>query len=275
MDKHLLTAKHKICNFGDTGDKKVAKKLQIEKHRCNNCNKNYTSRNGLWKHQKKCFESQKNIIEKINDPTEKELITMLIKQNSQLIEHNSILVKNGISNNITNSHNNSHNKTFNLQLFLNETCKNAINLTDFVDSIQLQLSDLEKVGEIGYVEGISNIIINNLNDLDITERPVHCADKKREILYIKDENKWEKEKDNKDKIRKAIRHVANKNANLISKLKQENPDFTKHNSKNFDKYNKMIIEACGGSGDNDDEKENKIIRNIAKNVVINKGDTGL
>ena len=274
MDKHLLTAKHQNCNFGDAGDKKVAKKLQIEKHQCKNCNKSYTSRNGLWRHQKICFETPEIMIEKINEPTEKELIMMLIKQNSQLIEQNSCLVKNGI-NNTTNSHNNSHNKTFNLQLFLNETCKNAINLTDFVDSIQLQLSDLEKVGEIGYVEGISNIIINNLNELDITERPVHCADKKREILYIKDEDKWEKEKDNKDKIKKAIRRIANKNTNLISKLKQDNPDFTKHNSKNFDKYNKMIIEACGGSGDNDDEKEDKIIRNIAKNVVINKGDIGL
>ena len=274
MDKHLLTSKHQNCNFGDAGDKKVAKKLQIEKHQCKNCNKSYTSRNGLWRHQKICFETPEIMIEKINEPTEKELIMMLIKQNSQLIEQNSCLVKNGI-NNTTNSHNNSHNKTFNLQLFLNETCKNAINLTDFVDSIQLQLSDLEKVGEIGYVEGISNIIINNLNELDITERPVHCADKKREILYIKDEDKWEKEKDNKDKIKKAIRRIANKNTNLISKLKQDNPDFTKHNSKNFDKYNKMIIEACGGSGDNDDEKEDKIIRNIAKNVVINKGDIGL
>jgi len=274
MDKHILSSKHKNCNFGDAGDTKVAKKLQIEKYQCDICNKKYTSRNGLWKHQKICFENPENIIEKKNEPVEKELIMMLIKQNSQLIEQNSALVKNGI-NNITNSHNNSHNKTFNLQLFLNETCKNAINLTDFVDSIQLQLSDLEKVGEIGYIEGISNIIINNLNDLDITERPVHCADKKREILYIKDENKWEKEKDDKDNIRKAIRRIANKNTNLLSKLKQENPDFTKHNSKNFDKYNKMIIEACGGSGDNDYEKENKIIHNIAKNVVINKGDNGL
>ena len=131
-----------------------------------------------------------------DEPIDKELIMMLIKQNSQLIQQNADLVKN-TSITTTNSHNNtnntnSHNKTFNLQFFLNETCKNAMNITDFVDSIKLQLSDLESVGKIGYVEGLSKIIIKNLNALDVTERPVHCSDSKRETMYVKDEDKWEK-----------------------------------------------------------------------------------
>ena len=145
-----------------------------------------------------------------------------------------------------------------------------MNIMDFVDSIQLQLSDLEKVGELGYVEGISNIIVKNLKALDITQRPVHCTDKKRETLYIKDENKWEKEDNEKKKIRKAINKVACKNQRLLPKFKEVHPDCIKSASKFSDQYNKMIIESMGGSGDNDLEKEDKIIKNIAKQIFIEK-----
>jgi hypothetical protein len=145
-----------------------------------------------------------------------------------------------------------------------------MNIMDFVESIQLQLSDLEKVGELGYVEGISNIIVKNLKALDVTQRPVHCTDKKRETLYIKDENKWEKEDDEKKKIRKAIKKVACKNQRLIPKFKEAHPDCIKAASKFSDQYNKMIIESMGGSGDNDLEKEDKIIKNITKQIVIEK-----
>jgi hypothetical protein len=205
------------------------------------------------------------------------LIIQLLKQNSELIKDNSEfknimmdVIKNG-THNITNSNNtNSNNKTFNLNLFLNETCKDAMNITDFVDSIKLQLSDLENVGKLGYVEGLSNIIVKNLNDLDITERPIHCTDKKREVLYIKDEDKWEKEDHDKKKIRKVIRKVATKNALLLPKFKEAHPDCVKSVSPFSDQYNKLIIESMGGPGDNDNEKENKIIRNISKNITIEK-----
>jgi hypothetical protein len=145
-----------------------------------------------------------------------------------------------------------------------------MNIMDFVDSIKLQLSDLESVGQLGYVEGISNIIVKKLNSLDETKRPVHCADSKREVMYVKDENKWEKENENKQKLRKAIKRVASKNSRLIPEFKEVHPDCIKSSSPYSDQYNKLIIEAMGGSGDNDLEKENKIIRNIAKNVIIDK-----
>jgi hypothetical protein len=145
-----------------------------------------------------------------------------------------------------------------------------MNIMDFVDSIKLQLSDLENVGKVGYVEGISNIISSNLKALDVTQRPIHCADKKREIMYVKDEDKWEKEDDTKKKIRKAIKRVASKNQRLIPKFKEEHPDCLKSASKFSDQYNKIIVESMGGSGDNDLEKEDKIIRNISKNVTIDK-----
>jgi hypothetical protein len=145
-----------------------------------------------------------------------------------------------------------------------------MNIMDFVDSIKLQLTDLENVGKIGYVEGISNIINSNLNALDVTQRPIHCTDRKREVLYIKDENKWEKENNDKTKIRKAIKHIAHKNSKLIPKFKEKYPDCGKSISKYCDQYNKLVIEAMGGLGDNDLEKEDKIITNLSKVVTLDK-----
>jgi hypothetical protein len=144
-----------------------------------------------------------------------------------------------------------------------------MNITDFVDSIKLQLSDLEGVGELGYVEGISNIIIKNLKGLDVTQRPVHCTDKKRETMYIKDEDKWEKDEEKK-KLHKVVRKVTCKNQNLIPKFKEKHPDCNTYHSKFSDQYNKIIIESMGGSGDNEYEKEEKIIKNISKQVFIDK-----
>ena len=266
FNRHLLTIKHK-SNTLATADNTKNEII----YTCDCCNKKFKDRSGLWRHKKKCFANV-DIEYKPSEPTEKELILMLIKQNTQLIEQNASLVKNGVNNSYShnNNNNNSNNKTFNLQVFLNETCKDAMNITDFVNSIQLQLSDLEKVSEIGYTQGISNIIINNLNELDVTQRPVHCADKKREVIYIKDEDKWEKDNEDKLKMRKAIRRVADKNSDLLKKFQELHPDCMQYHSKYGDKYNKMMYEAYGGKGDNYTEKENKIIRNIAKNVVIDK-----
>jgi hypothetical protein len=276
--KHNDTIKHKsvseamaIDNFSMDGDKKSPQKKFI----CLNCNKEYKDNSGLWRHKKKSCEktiyNENNNINKITPELilnvlqqNKELTDLVVEQNKTIIE----LSKNN-QNQIINSNINSNNKAFNLNFFLNETCKNAMNITDFVDSINLQLSDLEKVGEIGYVEGISNIIIKNLNALDETKRPVHCTDKKREIIYVKDQGQWEKD-DNKCKLKKAINRIANKNIKLITQFREKYPECKKSDSKISDKYNKMIIEAMGGSGDNTNEKHEKIIRNIAKEVTINK-----
>ena len=271
-DDHNLSRKHikslKGDINGDKSDKKSAFLLPSEKNIvCENCNKSYMSRNGLWKHKKKCIETKYNEEEEVSD---KDLIMMLLKQNTQLIEQNAELVKNGTHNTISHNNNNSHNKTFNLQFFLNETCKDAMNLMDFVDSIKLQLTDLEKVGRVGFVEGISNIITTNLKALDVTQRPIHCTDNKREVLYIKDENKWEKEADEKDKIRKAIKRVAHKNIMMLPKFKEGHPDCLKSESKYSDQYNKLVIESFGGSGDNDIEKEDKIIKKISNVTTLSK-----
>jgi len=259
-DRHLSTDKHKKRE-----NETYLKQESSKKFVCF-CNKSFNSRTSLWRHKNKCL-GENTIIDN-DDPNDKELILMLIKQNSQLIQQNSDLVKNGTHN--TTISNNSHNKTFNMQFFLNETCKDAMNIMDFVNSIKIQLCDLENVGKVGFVDGISSIIVKNLNLLDETKRPVHCADTKREVMYVKDENKWEKEDEDKKKIRKMIKYVTHKNTKLMKEFREKYPGCEKSESKYSNSYDKLIVEAFGGKGDNDEEKENKIIRKIAKNVVIEK-----
>ena len=274
FNKHNKTIKH-FSNDKSIFSMDLSQKSQEKKFICQNCNKSYKDNSGLWRHKKKCCIEETNK-ELNNDEITPELIMSVLQQNKDLqqmlLEQNKTIVElsknNTITNNITNT--NSHNKTFNLQFFLNETCKDAMNIMDFVDSIKVQLCDLEKVGKIGYVEGISNIIVKNLNSLDETKRPVHCTDSKREVMYIKDENKWEKENDNKQKLRKVIKHIAHKNSKMLKEFKSKHPDCEKSDSKFSDQYNKLVIEVLGGKGDNDLEKENKIIKNIAKKVIIDK-----
>jgi len=277
-----------ICNYISCNKKDYNRHLATDKHllltnpnfktpknpffNCV-CGKSYKHASSLCLHKKKCTFTDKSCYHddtKNNDTTDKdELINYLIKENQEFKNLILEIVKKDTYNNSNNT-NNSHNKTFNLQFFLNETCKDAMNIMDFVDSIKLQLSDLENVGKNGFVEGISNIIVKNLNSLDETKRPVHCTDSKREVMYVKDDNKWEKENENKQKMRKVIKHVTHKNSKLLKEFKTKYPGCEKSDSKYSDKYDKLIIEAMGGKGDNDLEKEDKIIRNIAKVVIIDK-----
>jgi hypothetical protein len=254
FSKHMLTSKHK----NETNETNLKQKSQ--QYECN-CGELFNSRTTIWRHKKKCDGNK--IAESIS--SDKDIIMMLIKDNNELKNMMMEVIKNG-TNNITT---NSHNKSFNLNFFLNETCKDAMNITDFVNSLKLQVSDLERVGELGYIEGISSIIINNLKELDITQRPVHCTDKKRETIYIKDENKWEKDEDNK-KMHKFIKRVADKNARLLPKFKEKYPDYKKSTSKISDQFNKILIESMGGAGDNDFEKEEKIIKRVSREVTVEK-----
>ena len=276
-DKHLMTLKHKNGDNDDKNSDNFSPKV-AKNHICD-CGKSYKHRQGLSYHKKKCFiykeEAYENKITTSSSESEIKILTNLVldvvKQNQELTNKIVDICKSGVqSNNISNSNINSNNKTFNLQFFLNETCKNAMNITDFVNSLQLQLSDLENVGKLGYVDGISSIIVKNLNALDETTRPIHCTDKKRETFYIKDEDKWEKDDEEKKKIKKVINKVAFKNQKLLNKFKELHPGCNFSESKYSDQYSKLVIEAMGGSGDNDKEKEDKIIRKIAKEVTISK-----
>jgi len=268
--RHLSTVKHKTVQNGSkmiVNDSDFVQKGS-KLYYCN-CGKAYKFDSGYYRHKKRCnFDNSANTETNqiTNSVSDKDLIMMLVKQNSELME----IVKNGTNNTTNNTNTNCMNKTFNLQFFLNETCKDAMNIMDFVDSIKLQLTDLEKFGEVGYVESLSNIITSNLKALDVSQRPVHCTDRKRETIYIKDENKWEKEDDNKSKLRTAIKRIANKNIKLLPQYREKYPGCQYADSKFSDRYNKTVVEAMGGTGNNDVEKEDKIIHNISKNVVIEK-----
>ena len=273
-ERHILTLKHKRLIKTNDFTQVYADYAQ---HSCK-CGKQYKHLPSLYKHKKKCTYKEQIKDKPINDTKtniSQDLVMELIKNNKELqqlvIEQSKGFQQISLNGpNFNNSHNttNSHNKSFNLQFFLNETCKDAMNIMDFIESIKLQLNDLENVGKIGYVDGISNIIIKNLQNIDITKRPVHCTDKKREVLYVKDENKWEKEDQENQNMRKAIKHISNKNIRMLNIFKEKHPDCLKSESKFSDQYNKIVIEAFGGAGDNELEKENKIIKKIAKEVTI-------
>ena len=278
-DEHLLTDKHKRqqkSSFSNEIRQKPTTSFTCA------CGKKYKDRSGLWRHAKKCNVEVENHDISNNDSPDKELIMFLIKQNTEIVKENVefkqlIIDQNKqmieLTKNVGNNNNNITNKNkFNLNFFLNETCKDAMNLTDFVSSIKLQLQDLENVGKNGYVNGISNIIVKNLNALEINKRPVHCSDLKREIMYVKDENKWEKEKE-KEKLSKAINKVSYKNVLQIQAWQKENPGCEYSHNKKNDKYLQIVNESMGASTE-EEKKENinRIITKIAKEVVIEKED---
>jgi hypothetical protein len=170
-----------------------------------------------------------------------------------------------------NNNNNNNNKTFNLQLFLNEECKDALNIAEFVSSIKIQLEDLETTGRLGYVEGVSRIINKNLNDLDQTKRPIHCSDVKREVLYVKNEDQWIKENETKPIITKAIRQITNENIKQISEWRKKYPDCIDSDSNKNDQYLNIVSNAMSGTTVEEQSRNNeKIISKVAKEVVIEK-----
>ena len=259
-DNHLSTSKHLLETNGNA-------KICFN-HICDICNKKYSARSGLWKHKQKC-SPQNDTEPKITAmfmemcKQNKEFKELLVEQNKQIIEMSSKPTTN-------NSHNNNNN-SFNLQFFLNETCKDALNISDFVSQLQVGIKDLEETGRLGYAEGISKIFINGLKQLDVNQRPVHCSDVKRETMYIKDENIWEKEDVKHLKLTNAIRDVAHKNIQQIQVWTEKHPEHKDLSSKYNDKYMKLVSEAMPGSTREESDKNyKKIATNIMKQSLIEK-----
>ena len=299
--KHLLTRKHKkhenknklMENMSSININKLDEEILINESKLESvifddsdnsfdeellcsCGKNYSSRQSLHTHQKKCKRKNINNLNFIN--VNEGIILELIKDNRELkgllIEQNKTIqeiVKNNslcVSNNITN---NSNNKTFNLNFFLNEECKNAINIRDFINSIEFELEDLEETGRVGFVEGISKVVIKNLTDLDINLRPIHCGDIKREILYIKNNNKWEKDNKSKNLIKYAIQEIANKNIKKISDWIKCHPDCQNSESTQNTKYLNIVLNSMSGSTIEEQQSNyDKIITRVAREVAIRK-----
>lgn len=273
--RHLLTPKHKNVDKPLTNVyKKVPKSsTPIQNSFSCICGKTFGYRQSLSVHKKKCNYTEHGEV-KMNEPINTEVVMQLIKQNQDLQEilhdhHTKMydLAKEGkyITNNTTNN--------FNLNVFLNEQCKDAINIMDFVDSLNVQLKDLEHTSRVGYAEGVSQIFTKALSDLTVHTRPIHCSDSKRDVLYIKDGGFWYKDDEDNSKLTRAIKIVGNKNIQKISEWQKVYPEYNDPESKQNDHYMKMICNAMSGSTKEEANRNyEKIVKNIAKGVVIDKSN---
>ena len=280
FNKHIKTNKHKrailaISAMGSSLENPQKSPKIPKSFTCDICQKEYKDNTGLWRHKKKCGvmhapnAGQNDTIVGVLMNTIKEQQGMIDKL-VDVVKSSSLGTNNSINNSNSHNHTNSHNKTFNLQFFLNETCKDAMNITDFVNSIKLSLQDFENMGELGYAENISQIFLKGLNELDVTKRPIHCSDVKREILHIKDQDKWEKDTDKK-LVKNAITKLSNKNLMLMDNWKRENPGCTEYNNRKNDLYLKLMIESLGPADACAEKKEyGKIIKKIASHTIIDK-----
>ena len=285
-NRHIETKKHLTIKNEALINKINIKNAEIDYYVCETCNKIYKCRTGLWRHNKKyinntCLKPIKNTIitntppdtPVISDTSNNDIVILsnlvleLVKSNNEL-QKQMVDVCQKIQPTFINSNNstNSHNKTFNLQFFLNEECKDAMNMSEFINSIQLKLSDIENFGKVGYVEGMSNIIIKKLNDTDMYKRPVHCTDAKRETLYVKEENKWEKEGPENSKMLKAVYGMNKKNYVMLNVWKEAHPTCLDGQTKQCDDYMKIMSKVMDG----DKENINKVIKKVAKQVLIDK-----
>ena len=285
-NKHLLSNKHKSNEDGS----KCNIKFSIADMSCNKCNKLYKSRVGLWRHKKMCIDKEEEIYLPIEnsvlDSSSNEikiltnLVLEIVKSNNELQKQNKELQKQVLDvcqkiqpiTTTINNNSNSHNKTFNLNFFLNEQCKDAMNIMEFVDTFQLQLSDLERIGEVGYVEGISSIVMDKLSQMDIYKRPIHCSDAKREIMHVKDKDVWEKDTPTNAKIRLALKHITKKNTDMLRPWVNAHPGVLDSEHRLNDKYQQLFIEAMGGNSGTISECETKIIKKLSKMVLIDKSN---
>ncbi len=281
---HLLSSKHNLATQSTFGNQNYAE-MENDVHQCEFCHKIYKDKSGLWKHKhKKLCHIIEDEISPETEPSvhinshdnlvtiDKDVFMSMMKDNNEIKSLLFKILENGVNNiATTNSYNNNNNKTFNLQVFLNETCKNAMNITEFIDSIQPSLMDLENVGRVGYAEGISNIIINRLNAMEINERPIHCSDTKREVTYIKSDDEWNKELEDKPILLKAIKSIASKNIDNILEWQKANPGCTQSDSRKNDMYLNIVSNSMCGA-DKEETKKNfgKIISKISKNVSISE-----
>jgi len=258
-------------------------------HKCKQCNKIYYSKSGLWNHKKKCtyisniqtinradFDTPK-ITTKVDideKPSEvlnvNTLVLDLLKQNNELQKQLVELSKQThVINNTTN--NNTQNNQFNLNVFLNEECKDAINIADFVESLKITVNDLEQTGRLGYVQGITRIFVQALKQLDVTMRPVHCTDIKRETVYIKDQDNWEKENAEKTKLRNVLKKIARKNLKMLPAWQEQNPDFRYLDTRENNEFIQISLNSLGPESREEQERqEDKIIKNVLKEVVLDK-----
>ena len=272
MSMHLSTHKHRSRAMEIVlSSKKMPKNAEnSHDYRCEKCERKFATNSGLWKHKKVC---KNGVSTSISSNEHKEeiakltsLITQLMTQNSELIKKIGTTNNNTTNNNTTNN-NINNSKNFNIQFFLNETCKDALNITEFIDSLKITLDDLDYSRKNGLVKGITDVMIKGLKELDVTKRPIHCTDKKRETMYIKDNAKWEKDEMH-EKMRNTIFEIAKKERNALKDWVEDNPDWMETEAKQIE-YLTIMRNVCEPV-EEDDKNNKKIIRNLTTNVFIDK-----
>jgi len=258
-NRHLSTQKHKNRENDTNMIQKNPKKPQTQ-YECAICKKTYKYPSGLYRHKKKCLDYENNDSLNYQLSLSKELILDVVKQQQNQIQELTNTIKElipKVGNNITTT-----NQKFNIQVFLNEKCKDAINMSDFIKSIEVSLQQLDYTKHNGLVNGLSNVIIENMNKLGLYQRPIHCTDLKRESLYIKDDDNWEKDV-NKEKIKRVIKNISTKQFYALSKWTKENPDFQNNeNKQNY--YTHTLVAIANNKQHNDD----KIIKKLCTSSYI-------
>jgi len=262
---HLQTKKHLKVSTG-------VKIFQPKNYICEDCGKTYKDRSGLHRHKKKCDGPPIQAVPvEITKDVKDEKIDKLTEQVGILTTALTTAITEGkLGNNTTTNSNNTTNNQFNLNIFLNEKCKDAMNITDFLDQIKLQLSDLENQGNMGYVDGISNIFIKNLDEMEENKRPIHCTDTKREILYVKNNDTWEKGDVGRDEMKKAIDKISKNNIQQFGQWINENPQCKVAHTPKADQFHKISSEISGCS---QEKNVDKVIRKIAKEITIDKNNS--
>lgn len=279
--RHTSTSKHIFQQNQQFSNKSSVQKVPEGSKVCHcECGKNYKDRTGLWRHKKQCTfikEIHDNLVSETETVKQEflsmsssELVIQLLKQNNEL--HQQLIEmskeKSTIYNNINN---NSNNNKVNIHMYLNEQCKDALNMSEFVDSIKLQISDLENTGRVGFVKGVSQIFTRELNNIDECRRPIHCANLRNEIFYIKEDNQWTKDNENNEKFTLAIKQIAHKNFKQLPLWTAKHPDYLDPESKTNDIYNHMLCNIIsGGTPEENKLNYSKIVKNVAKNIVLNK-----
>ncbi len=281
-DRHITTSKHISQQNQQVSNNFLQQKVPESTKICYcKCGKTYKDRTGLWRHKKICtFDlnydnsndinialETEEIKKEYQEMSSTELVMQLLKQNNELQQQLIELSKekSTIYNNTIN------NNKFNIHVYLNEQCKDALNMSEFVDSIKLQISDLENTGRIGFIKGVSQIFIRELNDIDECKRPIHCTNLRNEIFYIKEDDQWTKEDENKEKLVLAIKQIAHKNFRQLPLWTASHPDYLDPDSKTNDVYNHMLCNIIsGGTPEENQQNYFKIIKNVAKNIVLNK-----
>ena len=269
FNKHLLTTKHHKLTHLTEKSQKIPKSFV-----CNICDKQYKSRVGLWQHKQKCnVDSHPSTVDDVNiDSVEndKNIVTtmmQLIKQNQEFKE---LIIELSKKDTTTNNNTiNNNNQKFNLNFFLNNTCKDAMNMSEFIENMEVQFEDIENIGRDGYVAGMTNMIMSRIKNLEVTKRPMHCTDLKRETIYIKDNNVWEKD-DNNTKFHNMIQCIAHKNYAILPAWREKNPDCLNSDTQKFDFCIKMMTNLLGDAGEGQVRLDNKVIRNLSKHINVDK-----